>query len=252
MKINTKKSLFFCFILFFFNISFAESIASPSLLNLQSSALGGGQGYSLSIQILLLMTALTFLPSAIMMMTSFMRIVIVLTILRQAIGLGQTPTNQVVVGIAFFLTMFIMNPVFTKIYNESYLPYSKQEISFEKAIEVGSVPLKKFMINQIRSNDLNMFLKMSKTEKSKDVFSYPMSVIIPSFITSELKTSFQIGFMIFIPFIIVDLFVASTLMSLGMMMLSPLVISLPFKIILFVLMDGWALTIGAIANSFKL
>jgi len=189
---------------------------------------GGGQTYSLSIQVLLLMTALTFLPALLMMMTAFTRIIIVLAIIRQAVGLMQAPSNQVLVGLALFLTFFVMAPVFDRINTEAVQPYLDSKITLQDGLQKASVPLRKFMLAD----------------------AVPLTVLVPAFVTSELKTAFQIGFLLFIPFLIIDLVVASVLMSMGMMMLSPMIVSLPFKLMLFVLVDGWALIIGTLASSF--
>ncbi len=209
----------------------------------------GGQTYTLSIQILLLMTVLTLLPAALMMMTSFTRIIIVLAILRQALGTAQTPTTQTLIGLALFLTLFVMTPVFNDIYQHAVQPYMAEKITVEDAVKAGATPFRKFMMSQTRDSDIDMFSQISGKEvKSAD--EVPFSMLVPAFVTSELKTAFQIGFLIFIPFLIIDLVVASVLMSMGMMMLSPLIISLPFKIMLFVLVDGWSLILGTLASSF--
>lgn len=212
----------------------------------------GGQQYSLSLQVLAVMTMLTLLPAIILMTTSFTRIIIVLSILRQALGMAQTPGNQIIIGISLFLTIFIMTPIFTQIYDDAIQPYNEKKITQTQAIENGILPIKKFMLDQTRSEDLGLFGQLSNIELPKDADPAQISlpVLISAFVTSELKTAFQIGFIIFIPFIIIDLVVASVLMSMGMMMLSPLIISLPFKIMLFVLVDGWTLIIGTLANSF--
>lgn len=211
---------------------------------------GGGQTYTLSLQVLALMTVMTLLPAALMMMTSFTRIIIVLAILRQALGTAQTPTTQTLIGLALFLTMFIMAPVFEKTYEDSIKPYFDEEIEFVDAVKNGSVHFRKFMLSQTRSTDIEMFAGISGAGEFDSYDDIPFTLLVPSFITSELKTAFQIGFLIFIPFLILDLVVASVLMSMGMMMLSPLIISLPFKIMLFVLVDGWALIMGTLASSF--
>jgi flagellar biosynthetic protein FliP len=211
---------------------------------------GGGQTYSLTLQVLILMTVLTLLPAILLMMTAFTRIVIVLAILRQALGAGQTPPNQVLVGLALFLTLFVMGPVVQKINAEAVQPYMAGTIETTQALERAIVPLKGFMLEQTRESDIATFVRISggKGFASKD--DVPLSILVPAFITSELKTAFQIGFLLFIPFVIIDLVVASVLMSMGMMMLSPVLISLPFKIMLFVLIDGWALIMGTLAQSF--
>jgi len=215
-----------------------------------TEAPGGGQSYSVSLQILILMTLLTLLPAGLMMMTSFTRIIIVLALLRQALGTQQTPTNQTLIGLALFLTYFVMAPVIDKVYSDAVTPYMGDKITFQQGLNKAQVPLRKFMFAQTRENDLSLFMDMSGNTGTVDAQTVPFSVLVPSFITSELKTAFQIGFMIFIPFLIIDLVVASVLMAMGMMMLSPLIISLPFKIMLFVLVDGWTLVVGTLASSF--
>jgi len=210
----------------------------------------GAQTYSVGLQVLALMTGLSLLPAALIMMTSFTRIIIVLAILRQALGTAQTPSSQVLVGLALFLTLFVMAPVFDRIYTESVSPYLEESISFEEALSRGTGPLRNFMLAQTRNNDLSMFTELAGGPAPATTDDLPLSVVIPAFVTSELKTAFQFGFLIFIPFLIIDLVVASVLMSMGMMMLSPLIISFPFKIMLFVLVDGWVLVIGTLASSF--
>jgi flagellar biosynthetic protein FliP len=211
----------------------------------------GNQTWSVSIQILMLMTALTFLPSLVLAATSFTRIVIVLAILRQAIGMPQTPPNQVLIGLALFLSFFVMSPVINDIYQEGVQPYMAGSMELDTAAEAAQAPLRDFMFSQTREPDLAMFAGLAGDDGYESVDSVPMSVLLPSFLTSELKTAFQIGFLTFIPFLIIDLVVSSVLMSMGMMMLSPMLISLPFKIMLFVLVDGWALLIGTLAASFN-
>ena len=212
---------------------------------------GGGTTYTLPVQTLLLMTAFTFLPAALLMMTSFTRIVIVLSLLRQAIGTQTAPPNQVMVGLALFLTLFVMGPTFDKIYTEAYLPLQEDRIQMTEAMNRGAQPLKDFMVKQTRQSDLAMFVKISRTPALQGPEDIPLRVLIPAFVTSELKTAFQIGFAIFIPFLIIDMVVASVLMSMGMMMMSPAVISLPFKMMLFVLVDGWQLLLGSLSQSFN-
>lgn len=231
----------------------SESIAA----NLDISAFtvktnpDGTQDYSLSLQVVILMTLLSFLPSILVMMTSFTRIVIVLAILRQAIGLQTSPSNQVLIGIAFFMTIFVMTPVFDDMYTQAIEPYMNDKIQARDAFEIAQKPLHKFMLDQTRMSDLNAFSEFAniKIDKLEDV---PMRVVIPAFIVSELKTAFQIGFMLFLPFLIIDLVVASILMAMGMMMLSPMIVSLPFKLMLFVLVDGWSLIMGTLMSSFGL
>ncbi|WP_333607818.1 flagellar type III secretion system pore protein FliP [Arsukibacterium sp.] len=210
----------------------------------------GSQQYSVTLQVLALMTALSFIPAIIIMMTSFTRIIVVLAILRQAIGLQQTPSNQVLIGITLFLTFFIMAPVLNTINDEAIQPYLAEELNAVQALEAAIVPLKGFMLHQTRVRDLDTFAQIAGLEVAVEPQDYPMTVVIPAFITSELKTAFQIGFMLFIPFLIIDLVVASVLMAMGMMMLSPMIISLPFKLMMFVLVDGWILVMGTLATSY--
>jgi flagellar biosynthetic protein FliP len=210
----------------------------------------GEQTYTLSIQVLLLMTALSMLPAALILMTSFTRIVIVLSILRQALGTAQTPSNQVLIGLALFLTLFIMSPVLSEVYDTALQPYLVDEMSAQEALDAAQVPVREFMLAQTRDDDLALFARISGREHFAHEDDVPFTLLMPAFATSELKTAFQIGFLLFIPFLVIDLVVASVLMSMGMMMLSPLIISLPFKIMLFVLVDGWALVLGTLATSF--
>jgi len=211
---------------------------------------GGGQAYSLSLQTLILLTSLTFLPAIILMMSSFTRIVIVLSLLRSALGTPSAPPNQVLIGLSLFLTFFVMSPVLEKIYTEAYLPYNEKKISLEQAFDTGIAPLKTFMLRQTRESDLALFVKISNSEPVQTPEEVPLKILVPSYVISELKTAFQIGFVVFIPFLIIDMVVASVLMSMGMMMVSPAMISLPFKIMLFVLADGWNLLIGSLVQSF--
>jgi flagellar biosynthetic protein FliP len=218
-------------------------------LSVQTAA-GGAQTYTLTLQILALMTAITLLPALVLMMTGFTRIVIVLGILRQALGAGQTPPNQVLIGLALFLTLFVMSPVITRINDEALQPYIAGTIDSVAALEKAIVPLKKFMLDQTRESDIATFVRISGGHGYASPEAVPLTVLVPAFVTSELKTAFLIGFLIFIPFVIIDLVVASVLMSMGMMMLSPVLISLPFKLMLFVLVDGWTLVMGTLAGSF--
>jgi flagellar biosynthetic protein FliP len=227
------------------------AFAAPGIPAFNSApAPGGGTAYSLPVQTLLLMTALTFLPAALLMMTSFTRIIIVLSLLRQALGTQSAPPNQVMVGLALFLTLFVMGPVFDRIYADAYKPLQENTIQMGEAMDRGIVPLKEFMTKQTRQSDLALFVKISRSPALQGPEDIPLRVLIPAFVTSELKTAFQIGFAIFIPFLIIDMVVAAVLMSMGMMMMSPAVISLPFKLILFVLVDGWQLLLGSLAQSF--
>ncbi len=212
---------------------------------------GGGQNYSLSLQTLLLLTSLSFLPALLLMMTGFTRIVIVLSLLRQALGTPTAPPNQVLIGLSLFLTLFVMAPVVDRINADAYQPFSENKITLTAAIEKGSVPLREFMLKQTREGDLTLFTRLSgqTVENPRET---PMKILIPAYVTSELKTAFQIGFLVFIPFLIIDMAVASVLMSMGMMMVSPAMVSLPFKLMIFVLVDGWALLIGSLAQSFAI
>jgi flagellar biosynthesis protein FliP len=211
---------------------------------------GGGTTYSLSVQTMLLLTMLSFLPAMVLMMTSFTRIIIVLSLLRQALGTTTTPPNQVLVGLALFLTLFVMSPVIDKAYNDGYKPFSAGTLPMDQAVARGVAPFKTFMLRQTRESDLALFARISHAAPMQGPEDVPLTLLVPAFVTSELKTGFQIGFTIFIPFLIIDLVVASVLMSMGMMMVSPMTISLPFKLMLFVLVDGWQLLIGSLAQSF--
>jgi len=210
----------------------------------------GGETWSVSLQILMIMTALTLLPSLVLAATSFTRIVIVLAILRQAIGMPQTPPNQVLIGLALFLSFFVMAPVLNQVYDDGIVPYMEGALPLDEAAAAAQAPMKRFMLSQVREPDLAMFAQLAGDDGYDDEEAVPLTVLLPSFLTSELKTAFQIGFLTFIPFLIIDLVVSSVLMSMGMMMLSPMLISLPFKIMLFVLVDGWGLVIGTLAASF--
>ena len=213
-------------------------------------AAGGGTQWSLSIQTLLLLTGLSFLPALLLMMTSFTRIIIVFSLLRHALGTQTSPPNQVLVGLALFLTFFIMAPVGEKIYADAYLPLAENKISFMQALDRGAIPLRGFMMKQTRDADLALFTKIAQAPTPTKMDDVPMRVLVPAFVTSELKTAFQIGFIIFIPFLIIDMVVASVLMSMGMMMMSPVIVALPFKIMLFVMVDGWQLVVGSLVASF--
>jgi flagellar biosynthetic protein FliP len=229
-------------------LALAQQAGLPAVTS--TPAPGGGQTYSLSLQTLLLMTSLSFLPAALMMMTSFTRIIIVLSLLRQALGTQTAPPNQVMIGLALFLTLFVMGPVFDKIHADAYQPFLENKITMQQALDRGVAPLKTFMIKQTREADLALYVKMSNSPALNGPEDVPLRVLVPAFITSELKTAFQISFAIFIPFLIIDMVVASVLMSMGMMMMSPAIVSLPFKLMLFVLVDGWQLLIGSLAQSF--
>jgi flagellar biosynthesis protein FliP len=211
---------------------------------------GGSQTWSLPLQTLLLLTGLGFLPALLLLMTGFTRIIIVLSLLRHALGTQTSPPNQVLIGLALFLTMFVMAPVLDRIYSEAYVPYTEKKLSLGEAVSRAEVPLRGFMLKQTRQPDLAMFMKLAHQEGVQKPEDVPLKVLIPAFVTSELKTAFQIGFIIFIPFLVIDMVVASVLMSMGMMMLSPVLISLPFKLMLFVLVDGWTLLVGSLVQSF--
>ncbi|WP_422382832.1 flagellar type III secretion system pore protein FliP [Marinicellulosiphila megalodicopiae] len=244
-------SLFFIFSILFIYPSFslAENDFKLPLVTYQETEAGGD--YSVSIQILALMTMLSFIPAAFMMLTAFTRIIVVFAILRQAIGLQQTPSNQILLGLALFLTIFVMMPVFNQIKDTAILPYVNEEITSTQALAQAQLPIKEFMLGQIREDDLALFIRLADEEGQFDSeMDVPLTIMAPAFVTSELKTAFQIGFLIFIPFLIIDLVIASLLMAMGMMMLSPVIVSLPFKIMMFVLIDGWALVIGSLAASF--
>ncbi len=210
----------------------------------------GGTSYSVPIQTLLFFSALSFLPAALLLMTGFTRIVIVLSLLRQAMGTQAAPPNQVIVGLSLFLTFFVMGPTFDKVYDSAYKPFAAAEIDFSEALNRGQGPMREFMLKQTRQADVQLFTKLAKLPGEIKPEELPFRVLVPAFVTSELKSAFQIGFMIFIPFLIIDMVVASVLMSLGMMMLSPVLVALPFKLMLFVLADGWNLMLGSLAASF--
>lgn len=232
-------------------VFFAGPAAAQTLPALNSAAgPNGSTTYSLSVQTLLILTMLSFLPAMLLMMTSFTRIIIVLSLLRQAIGTASTPPNQVLVGLALFITFFVMSPVLDRAYHDAYEPFSTNQITFNQALERGATPFKQFMLRQTRESDLALFAKIAKAPPMNGPEDVPLRLLLPAFATSEIKTGFQIGFTIFIPFLIIDLVVASVLMSMGMMMVSPATISLPFKLMLFVLVDGWQLLIGSLAQSF--
>lgn len=210
----------------------------------------GGQSWSLPVQTLVFITSLTFLPAILLMMTSFTRIIIVFGLLRNALGTPSAPPNQVLLGLALFLTFFIMSPVFDRIYSEAYQPFSENKMEMPQAIEKGAAPLREFMLRQTREADLALFARLASTPPLQGPEAVPMRILLPAYVTSELKTAFQIGFTVFIPFLIIDLVVASVLMALGMMMVPPATIALPFKLMLFVLVDGWQLLVGSLAQSF--
>ncbi|MCH2241425.1 MAG: flagellar type III secretion system pore protein FliP [Aquabacterium sp.] len=210
-----------------------------------------GTSYSVPVQTLLFFGALSFLPAVLLMMTGFTRIVIVLSLMRQALGTQAAPPNQVIVGLSLFLTFFVMGPTLDKVYDEAYKPFAANQISFEQALQRGQAPMRQFMLKQTRQSDLALFARLARVEgEQARPETVPFRVLVPAFVTSELKSAFQIGFLIFIPFLVIDMIVASVLMSLGMMMLSPVLVALPFKLMLFVLADGWNLLLGSLAASF--
>ena len=214
------------------------------------TGVGKDAQYSLSLQLLALMTTITLLPSLLLMMTSFVRIIIVMSILRQALGTGQTPPNMVLVGLSLFLTLFIMSPVLTEVYQNALVPYLQQGMNFDKALAAAEQPLRGFMVRQTREDDIALFMEMAQKGEVAGSEAVAFTTLVPAFITSELKSAFTIGFLIYIPFVVIDLIVASVLMSMGMMMLSPMIISMPIKLMLFVLIDGWTLLMASLSNSF--
>lgn len=228
--------------------SWAQQVGLPAIASTPGP--DGATTYTLSLQTLLLLTSLTFLPAIVLMMSSFTRIIIVLSLLRQALGTQTSPPNQVLIGLALFLSFFIMSPVIDRIYAEAYLPFAEDKINIMEAVEQASDPLRTFMLRQTRETDLALFARISGSEEIETPEQVPMKILVPAYVTSELKTAFQIGFVVFIPFLIIDMVVASILMAMGMMMLSPMIISLPFKLMLFVLADGWHLLIGSLTQSF--
>jgi flagellar biosynthetic protein FliP len=228
----------------------AQQAGGTATLPLLVGQGAGGTSYSVPIQTLLFFTALSFLPAVLLMMTGFTRIVIVLSLLRQALGTQAAPPNQVVIGLSLFLTLFVMGPTIDRVYNDAYKPFTANQISFDEALSRGEKPMREFMLKQTRQSDMELFAKLAKVDPSVKAPDMPFRVLVPAFVTSELKSAFQIGFLIFIPFLIIDMIVASVLMSLGMMMLSPVLVALPFKLMLFVLADGWNLLLGSLAASF--
>ncbi|MDE1547408.1 flagellar type III secretion system pore protein FliP [Dechloromonas agitata] len=231
-------------------LAFAQATGGlPAITS--TPAAGGGTTYSLTIQTLLLMTALTFIPAIVLMMTGFTRIIIVMSLLRHALGTQTTPPNQVLVGLTLFLTFFVMSPVLDRVYSEAYLPLAENKINVMEAAERAAIPMRGFMLKQTRESDLALFAGIAKIERIEKPEETPLRILVPAFVISELKTAFQIGFIIFIPFLVIDMVVASMLMSMGMMMMSPVMVALPFKLMLFVLVDGWHLVIGSLIQSFS-
>ncbi|MFY9513129.1 MAG: flagellar type III secretion system pore protein FliP [Rubrivivax sp.] len=228
----------------------ASALAQGSNLPLIVGQGAGGTSYSVPIQTLLFFTALSFIPAMVLLMTGFTRIVIVLSLLRQALGTQAAPPNQVIIGMSLFLTFFVMSTTLDKVYEQAYAPFAANQIQFDEALKRGEVPVREFMLKQTRQSDVQLFAKLAKLPPDVKSENVPLRVLVPAFVTSELKSAFQIGFTMFIPFLIIDMIVASVLMSLGMMMLSPVLVALPFKLMLFVLADGWNLLLGSLAASF--
>lgn len=250
MKLQNKKFSLLVLLIGLLAQGTAYSATSDITFFTSQQGADGQSTYSVSLQVLLFMSMLSLLPAAMMAMTSFTRIVVVLAILRQALGMMQTPSNQIIIGIALFTTFFIMSPVFEEAYEKGIKPYMEESVDFDTALVETRGPFHKFMTAQARDSDVALFSEMAGYEGFETVDEIPFRVLVPAYITSELKTAFQIGFLIFIPFLVIDLVVSSILMSMGMMMLSPMLISLPFKIMLFVLVDGWTLVLGTLASSF--
>jgi flagellar biosynthetic protein FliP len=238
-------------------LALALMVISPSLWAQGAGQLpvlvgsgGNGMSFSVPIQTLLFFTALSFLPALLLMMTGFTRIVIVLSLLRQALGTQSTPPNQIIIGLSLFLTFFVMGPTIDRVYQDAYVPYTQKSMPLEQALDKAQAPFRQFMAKQTRQADMALFVRLAKLPKETTLEEAPFRVLVPAFVISELKSAFQIGFMIFIPFLVIDIVVSSVLMSLGMMMLSPVLVALPFKLMLFVLADGWNLLIGSLAASF--
>jgi flagellar biosynthetic protein FliP len=244
-----KKSMLFALALAGAGTAFAQQAGGANLPLVVAQG-AGGTNYSVPVQTLLFFTALSFLPAVLLLMTAFTRIVIVLGLLRQALGTQSAPPNQVIVGLSLFLTFFVMGPTIDKVYAEAYQPFAENRIAFNEALERGEKPMREWMLKQTRQSDLALFARLAKVDPAVKTAELPFKVLVPAFVTSELKSAFQIGFLIFIPFLIIDMIVASVLMSLGMMMLSPVLVALPFKLMLFVLADGWNLLLGSLAASF--
>ena len=233
-----------------FSVAALAQNTPPATLPLLIGQGAGGSSYSVPIQTLLFFTALGFLPAVLLMMTGFTRIVIVLSLMRQALGTQAAPPNQVIVGLSLFLTFFVMSPTLDKVYADAWAPYSAGQIAFDEAIKRAEPPMRNFMLKQTRQADVALFSRLAKLEGEIKPEAVPFTVLVPAFVTSELKSAFQIAFLIFIPFLVIDMIVSSVLMSLGMMMLSPVLVALPFKLMLFVLADGWNLLLGSLAASF--
>ena len=250
MAKHSPKAALLLIVLLSAGVAAAQAAPGGSTLPLLIGQGGSGTSYSVPIQTLLFFTALSFLPAMLLMMTGFTRIVIVLSLMRQAIGAQSAPPNQVIVGLSLFLTLFVMGPTLDKVYKDAYEPFANNQITFTQALDRGQGPMRQFMLKQTRQSDLGLFSRLAKLEGEVKPETVPFRVLVPAFVTSELKSAFQIGFLIFIPFLVIDMIVASVLMSLGMMMLSPVMVALPFKLMLFVLADGWNMLLGSLAASF--
>jgi flagellar biosynthetic protein FliP len=235
---------------FFFNLMLAVTPAAVPTLKLDLASTTGQVQMTMPIQIMILMTLLTFLPAIVISLSSFTRIIIVFHFLRQALGTQEAPSNQILIGLALFLSFFVMNPTLTAMYNNAYEPWSKGEIDQAQAVERGAAPLKQFMLKSTREKDLQLFVEMSGGPKPKSVEDLPMRAVMPAFMISEIKTAFQIGFVLFLPFLVIDMVVASVLLSMGMMQLPPVMVSLPFKVLLFIMVDGWSLVIASLVKSY--
>ncbi len=249
-KIKIIFSIVFVFLIF---LNYSKVYAAPVDIPNINVSIGGEEGSLTStIQVIIVLTVLAIAPSILLMMTSFTRILIIFSFLRRALSLQATPPNQVLIGLSLFLTFYIMAPVFTEVYEEAYVPLSEEKIGQEEAYERAIKPMKEFMIKNVRTNDLALFIKISDSEPVENVEDVSIWALVPAFVISELKTAFIVGFMLFIPFIIIDMIVASTLMALGMMMLPPVMVSMPFKLLLFIMVDGWNLITGAVVKGFGL
>ena len=237
--------------LLIFSVSLFAADEQLPVINLSVAALEEPAQFVRTINIAIILTLLVLAPTLLLMITSFTRLMIVFSLLRQALGLQQTPPNQIIVSLSLILTIFIMEPYAKKSWDDAIQPYMEEQIGYEEAFEKGVKPFKEFMIKNTREKDLALFYRIKKEENPKNIDDVPLTLLMPAFIVSELKTAFEIGFLIFLPFLVIDIIVASILMSLGMMMLPPVMISLPIKIIFFIVIDGWALIIGNLAQSFK-
>lgn len=253
MNANTRIAITTALVAGFWAMGASDASAQGAVMpdiNISLGETGDPGKIGAGIKILILMTVLSLAPSIIITMTSFVRIVVVMSFLRQALGTQSAPPNQVMAGLSLFMTFFIMQPVFMKMYNDAFVPFSQEKMSMEDAYNKGMTPLREFMVNQTREKDLALFVEMARMPRPQTVDEVPTHVVIPAFIISEMRTAFTIGFLIYIPFLVLDMVIASVLMSMGMMMLPPVMISLPFKLMLFVLVDGWYLIAGSLMKSF--